>query len=107
MRGDCRFPVLAAHVLFRGTYRPWDGRGRTPLLGIHDGRAYALLYNGILGDKRPDGGNVLTRATLALLRAAIARTHPRFARESPGRAEERRVGNECVSPWRSRRTPHH
>src|SRR3546814_5088267 len=54
------------------------------LLGIHDGRAYALLYNGILGDKRPDGGNVLTRATLALLRAAIARKHPRFARETPG-----------------------
>src|SRR3546814_10007925 len=62
----------------------WDGRGRTPLLGIHDDRAYALLYNGILGDKRPDGGNVLTRATLALLLAAIARKHPRFARETPG-----------------------
>src|SRR3546814_16182113 len=46
--------------------------------------SYALLYNGILGDKRPDGGNVLTRATIALLRAAIARKHPRFARETPG-----------------------
>src|SRR3546814_16985404 len=42
------------------------------------------IYNGILGEKRPDGGNVLTRATLALLRAAIARKHPRFARETPG-----------------------
>src|SRR3546814_9432 len=83
IRGDIRFPVLAAHVWFSETDRPWDGRGRTPLLGIHDGRAYALLYNGILGDKRPDGGNVLTRATLALLRAAIARKHPRFARETP------------------------
>src|SRR3546814_8944985 len=61
IRGDIRFPVLAAHVWFSETDRPWDGRGRTPLLGIHDGRAYALLYNGILGDKRPDGGNVLTR----------------------------------------------
>jgi adenine-specific DNA-methyltransferase len=37
-------------------------------LGHHDGRGVALLYNGILGDTRPAGGNVLTRATLALIR---------------------------------------
>jgi len=30
-------------------------------------RAVYLLYNGILKDKSPDGGNVLTRALLALL----------------------------------------
>jgi adenine-specific DNA-methyltransferase len=29
-----------------------------------------LLYNGVLGDKRPGGGNVLTRATLAIIRQA-------------------------------------
>jgi len=29
--------------------------------------AYYLLFNGILGDKRPDGGNVLTSRVLALL----------------------------------------
>ena len=40
-------------------HRPWDGSGDSPLLGIQDGRAQALLYNGILGDKRPGGGNVL------------------------------------------------
>jgi len=28
-----------------------------------------LLYNGILGDKRPDGGNVLTRKVLGELPA--------------------------------------
>jgi adenine-specific DNA-methyltransferase len=33
-------------------------------LGIHDGIAYALLYNGILGDKSVNGGNVLTHITL-------------------------------------------
>ncbi|NJD37757.1 MAG: site-specific DNA-methyltransferase, partial [Geobacter sp.] len=38
-----------------------------PLLGIHNNTAYYLLYNGILGDKRPDGGNVLTSKVLALL----------------------------------------
>ena len=41
----------------------------TPLLGIHEGRAIYLLYNGILKDRTPDGGNVLTAAVLALLPA--------------------------------------
>jgi adenine-specific DNA-methyltransferase len=78
IRADIRFPVLAAHVWFSETDRPWDGRDGSPLLGIHDGRAYALLYNGILGDKRPGGGNVLTRATLALIREDIAKLAPDF-----------------------------
>ena len=43
------------------------------MLGIHGGRARALLYNGILGDKHPGNGNVLTRATLALIRSEIAK----------------------------------
>ena len=30
----------------------------------------ALLYNGILGDKSVNGGNVLTRATLRVIRQA-------------------------------------
>ena len=37
---------------------------------MNDGRGYALLYNGVLGDKRPTGGNVLTRKTLDIVRAA-------------------------------------
>lgn len=78
IRSDIRFPVLAAHVWFAETAHPWDGNRGSPLLGIHDGRAHALLYNGILGDKRPGGGNVLTRATLALIRADIAKTAPDF-----------------------------
>jgi adenine-specific DNA-methyltransferase len=78
IRQDIRFPVLAAHVWFSETDRPWDGKGDKPLLGIHDGRAHALLYNGILGDKRPAGGNVLTRATLALIRNDIAKVDSDF-----------------------------
>jgi adenine-specific DNA-methyltransferase len=39
------------------------------LLGKHGDTAYYLLYNGILGDKRPDGGNVLTRKVLSALPA--------------------------------------
>jgi adenine-specific DNA-methyltransferase len=78
IRSDIRFPVLASHIWFSETDRPWDGKGDSPLLGFHDGRAHALLYNGILGDKRPQGGNVLTRATLALLRTEIANADPAF-----------------------------
>jgi adenine-specific DNA-methyltransferase len=78
IRQDIRFPVLAAHIWFSETDRPWDGNGDSPLLGIEDGRAHALLYNGILGDKRPGGGNVLTRATLALIREDIAKLAPNF-----------------------------
>jgi site-specific DNA-methyltransferase (adenine-specific)/adenine-specific DNA-methyltransferase len=37
-----------------------DGSGLSPLLGIHEGRAIYLLYNGILKDKSVAGGDVLT-----------------------------------------------
>ncbi len=79
IRSDIRFPVLAAHIWFSETNTPWTAKSGTPFLGFHDGRAFALLYNGILGDKRADGGNVLTRATLALIREKIAKRDPAFA----------------------------
>ena len=75
IRSDIRFSVLAAHVYFSETGRPWRGNTASPFLGLHDGRAYALLYNGILGDK----GNVLTRATLAVIRGEIERKDANFA----------------------------
>ena len=78
IRQDIRFPTLAAHVWFSETRRPWNGKGDSPLLGLCDDRAYALLYNGILGDKRPAGGNVLTRTTLERILDEITRTQPGF-----------------------------
>ena len=75
IRSDIRFSVLAAHVYFSETGRPWKGNSASPFLGLHDGRAYALLYNGILGDK----GNVLTRATLAVIREEIVRKGANFS----------------------------
>jgi len=83
IRRDVRYPVLAAHVWFSETGRPWNGSRESPLLGLHDGRAYALLYNGILGDRRSAGGNVLTRATLAEIRGEVAHTYPGLAGEHP------------------------
>ncbi len=55
-----RFATLAAHVWFCETKTPLTQQPASSLLGIYNGTAYYLLYNGILGDKRPDGGNVLT-----------------------------------------------
>ena len=78
IRQDIDFPLLAAHLWFGETNQPWDGDGASPLLGLHNGCAYALLYNGILGDRRANGGNVLTRATLAAIRKDIVREQPAF-----------------------------
>ena len=62
-----RFATLAAHVWFAETGAALRSPATTPRLGIHHGTAIDLLYNGILGDKRPDGGNVLTTKVLATL----------------------------------------
>ncbi len=62
-----RFPHLAAHVWFSETHAALHGEATLPLLGVHNGVALYLLYNGILGDKRPAGGNVLTAKLLAAL----------------------------------------
>jgi adenine-specific DNA-methyltransferase len=61
---DIHFKDLAAHVWFSETKTPLQTIPDSPLLGIHNGTAYYLLYNGILGDKRPNMGNVLTRQVL-------------------------------------------
>lgn len=64
---EIRFAHLAAHIWFSETHTAMHKKARSPLLGKHDGTAFYLLYNGILGDKRPDGGNVLTAKVLAAL----------------------------------------
>lgn len=59
-----RFAHLASHIWFCETRTALDNPAKSPLLGVFNGVAYYLLYNGILGDKRPDGGNVLTTPVL-------------------------------------------
>lgn len=63
------FRDLAHHVFFIATGEPLpQGTNlKTPLLGVSNGVAVYLLYNGILGDKSVKGGNVLTREILASL----------------------------------------
>ena len=63
-----RYKTLAAYVWMLETGKPAQQAFESPLIGVHEGKAYFLLYNGILGDRRPDGGNVLTNAVLSHLR---------------------------------------
>ena len=67
------FDALAAHVWFAETGQPAarTDDARSPVLGVHKGTAYALLYNGVLGDRRPAGGNVLTAPVMAHLREML------------------------------------
>lgn len=64
------FAPLAAHIWFVETGQPMTAPHSGPFLGTHDGSGLALLYNGILGNKSVSGGNVLTRKTLGMIRAA-------------------------------------
>lgn len=83
IRSDVRFAQLAEFLWFRETGTGFQipptpplkkggsaaggGGILSPLLGVHEGRAIYLLYNGILKDKSVNGGNVLTGKVLELL----------------------------------------
>jgi site-specific DNA-methyltransferase (adenine-specific)/adenine-specific DNA-methyltransferase len=67
IRSDVTFAQLAEFVWFAETGTGFSGRADSPLLGVHEGRAIYLLYNGILKDRSEGGGNVLTGPVLDLL----------------------------------------
>jgi adenine-specific DNA-methyltransferase len=69
IREDVTFAELAKFVWFSETQTGYAGAADSPLLGVHEGRAIYLLYNGILKDKSVGGGNVLTGPVLAVLPA--------------------------------------
>jgi adenine-specific DNA-methyltransferase len=67
VRDDVTFAQLADFVWFAETGEGYTGKADSPLLGTHGGVAVYLLFNGILGDRRPAGGNILTQAVLESL----------------------------------------
>lgn len=68
VREDVRFDQLAEFVWFSETGSGFFGRTDTPLIGVDtENRGIYLLYNGILKDRSPDGGNVLTAKVLDML----------------------------------------
>jgi len=66
---DVKFSDVAAHVFFTESGNPIPKRPnkKNPFLGVSMGIGYYLLFNGVLGDRSPDGGNVLTSKVLANL----------------------------------------
>ena len=62
IREEVKYNDLAQHVYFieTGQPLPQNAKKHFPLLGVHNGTAVYLLYNGILKDKSVNGGNVLT-----------------------------------------------
>ncbi len=71
IHADVRFADLAAFIWMRETGSTLEARAgaATPLIGVHEDTALYLLFNGVLGDRRPASGNVLTGAVLDALRA--------------------------------------
>lgn len=69
IQNSVRYSDLARHVYFTETGEPLHAEAHTtgPLVGISNGTAIYLLFNGILKDKSSNGGNVLTLNTLAIL----------------------------------------
>ena len=101
VRPDVTFDQLAEFIWYNETGKGWHGWGdkkqpskkddlgpifdqsgqirsypRGPLLGVENGHALVLLYNGILNDRSDLGGNVLTQRTLDYLRETINHEGP-------------------------------
>lgn len=97
---DVRFAELARFVWFMhtGMGLPAARASRrtpatdSPLLGVHEGRAVYLLYNGILKDRSIDGGNVLTTPLLDQLPAHDGPKVVYAARCAIGEARLRSLG---------------
>jgi adenine-specific DNA-methyltransferase len=69
IKPSVRFADLARHVYFTETGEPLPRQRvpNSPFLGECRGAGIYLLFNGILGDKSANGGNILTRNVLTQL----------------------------------------
>jgi adenine-specific DNA-methyltransferase len=97
LRSGIKFQALAAHVWFSETGVPYHGSADSPFLGNHGSRGFALLYNGILGDKSVSGGNVLTANLLTSIRAMAGHNGPLTIYGEASRIGEPRLKAEGVT----------
>ncbi|NUE66339.1 site-specific DNA-methyltransferase [Snodgrassella sp. ESL0253] len=95
---NVRFKDLAAYVWWLETQTAMGLKLDTqlPFIGEHEGVAYYLLYNGILGDRRPNGGNVLTSVLLAHLLALHPHTGKKVIFGEATRLGEARLNTEQI-----------
>jgi len=99
---EVRFADLAAFIWMRetGTALPLDAAPsatRLPVLGLHESTAYYLLFNGILGDRRPAGGNVLTTAVLQALQELCGHDGPKVVYGEACRLGDARLAAERIT----------
>ena len=92
-----KFATLAAYVWHFETGMPNGTSFDSPLLGLHDGTAYYLLFNGILGDKRPAGGNVLTHQVLQAIKEVFPHDGPRIVYGEVSRIGASRLAAEGIT----------
>ncbi len=64
IRDDVSFDELADFVWFAETGIGYTEACDGAFLGAHEGMGVYLLFNGILGDRKPEGGNILTHKVL-------------------------------------------
>lgn len=94
---EVKFATLAAYVWHFETGEPSHQVFDKPLLGVHNGTAYYLLYNGILGDRRPVGGNVLTHAVLQAINETFPHDGPKVVYGEMSRLGASRLAVEGIT----------
>ncbi|MEQ5185768.1 site-specific DNA-methyltransferase [Providencia alcalifaciens] len=97
IRPDIKFASLAAYVWHNETGVGAIQAMDKPYLGSHNGTAYYLLYNGILGDRRPSGGNVLTRQLLSWLLDTFPHDGPKIIYGETSRIGPERLAQASVT----------
>lgn len=94
---EVRFATLASYIWHFEIGEPGQQSFDKPLLGIHNGTAYYLLYNGILGDRRPAGGNVLTNAVLNAITEVFPHDGPKVIYGETTRLGSARLAAEGIT----------
>lgn len=94
---EVKFATLAAYVWHFETGEPGSQAFDSPLLGVHNGTAHYLLFNGILGDRKPAGGNVLTHNVLQAIKEVFPHDGPRVIYGEVSRLGAARLAAEGIT----------
>ena len=94
---EVRFATLAAYVWHFETGQPGQQTFDKPLLGVDNGIGYYLLFNGVLGDRRPASGNVLTHAVLDAIQQVFPHDGPKVIYGESSRVGAARLTAEGIT----------
>jgi len=97
IHNEVRFSTLAAYLWHLETGIGSGSQFDSPCLGVHNGTAYYFLFNGILGDRRPAGGNVLTHDVLRAIKEVFPHEGPRVVYGELSRIGPARLAAEKIS----------